>query len=384
MSLEFAIDATSSNVATAGKHTPRKAPELTVVVPTFNERANVPIMIDRLRSLLAGIEWEVIFVDDDSPDETARTVRSIGETDNRVRCIRRLGRRGLSGALLEGMMASQARYVVAMDGDLQHDETLLLTMLDRMRGSEVDLVVASRHVPGGSAASFTPWRARASRWASMIACRVLRVMLSDPMSGFFMIRRDLIEEIAPRLSSHGFKLLLDIVATGGHRLRIKELPYVFRDRLHGQSKLDTRVILDYVALVIAKATNDAISLRFLLFCLVGSTGIAVHMAALVLALDLARLDFFLAQSFATVTAITWNFALNNHLTYRDQRLAGCRWVTGLLRFQLVCVAGAISNVGAASWLYGNDRKWWIAGLGGAAMGAVWNYVISASFVWRNR
>jgi dolichol-phosphate mannosyltransferase len=375
---------TPGSSATAGTCPRRSAPELTVVVPTFNERANVPVMVDRLRSLLTGVDWELLFVDDDSPDGTALAARAIGENDSRIRCIRRLGRRGLAGALLEGMMASQARYVAALDGDLQHDETLLPAMLACLRANDVDLVVASRHVPGGSAASFSPWRARASRWATVAACRILGVGLSDPMSGFFMIRRDIIEDIAPRLSSQGFKLLLDIVATADSRLRICELPYVFSDRLHGRSKLDSRVAFDYVTLVVAKATNDAISVRFLLFCLVGLTGIAIHMASLTTALNVPYLDFVYAQVFATTAAITWNFVLNNQLTYRDQRLTGWRWATGLIRFHIVCVVGAISNVGAASWLYGNDRRWWVAGLVGAAMGAVWNYVMSASFVWRGR
>jgi dolichol-phosphate mannosyltransferase len=382
--MSLGLEPDTGNAARAPQAAARKAPELTIVIPTFNERDNVPVMIERLRGLPVGIDWEAVFVDDDSPDGTASVARTAGEADARIRCIRRIGRRGLSGALLEGMLASQARFVAALDGDLQHDETLLAAMIERMRRDDVDLIVASRNIAGGSAASFTPWRARASRWATMVACRVLGVDLSDPMSGFFMIRREVIEDIAPRLSSQGFKLLLDVVATGGSQLRIAELPYLFRGRRHGHSKLDSKVALDYLALVIAKATRDTVSLRFLLFCLVGSTGIAAHMVALTFALDALRLDFLAAQTVATLLAITWNFSLNNHLTYRDQRLTGRHWVTGLIRFQLICVVGAVSNVGAAGWLYGQDSKWWVAGLGGALMGAVWNYVISAAFVWRIR
>jgi len=362
----------------------RPAPELSVVVPTFKERANVPLLVEKLARTLTGVDWEVIFVDDNSPDGTAAAARAIGATDYRVRCIRRIGRRGLAGACIEGMLASQARYVAVMDADLQHDERLLTGMLEKLRG-DTDLAVASRYVAGGSAAGLSSaGREHASRLSTVLAQRLLGVTLSDPMSGFFMIRRERFEELAPRLTTQGFKILLDIAATARGTLRIAELPLVFAERQHGESKLDTRVALDFIALIIAKLTNDAVSFRFLLFCLVGLTGIAIHMATLQFALGVMALGFGAAQTVATVAAITWNFVLNNMFTYRDQRLAGVQFVTGLIRFQLICAVGAISNVGIASVIYERDPNWWVAGLGGALMGAVWNYVVSAAFVWRQR
>jgi dolichol-phosphate mannosyltransferase len=361
----------------------RPAPELSVVVPTFKERDNVPLLVEKLAHALAGIDWEVIFVDDNSPDGTAAAARAIGATDARVRCIRRIGRRGLAGACIEGMLASQAGYVAVMDADLQHDETLLAQMLARLRTAEAELAVASRYVDGGSAAGLaSARREQASRLSTAVAHRLLGVTLSDPMSGFFMIRRDRFEALAPQLSSQGFKILLDIAATARGQLRITELPFVFGERQHGESKLDTRVALDFAALVLAKLTGDAVSFRFLLFCLVGLTGIATHMATLQLAVT--AFSFGAAQAVATVAAITWNFVLNNMFTYRDQRLTGWQFVTGLIRFQLICAVGAISNVGIASVIYERDPNWWVAGLGGALMGAVWNYVVSAAFVWRQR
>jgi dolichol-phosphate mannosyltransferase len=222
-----------------------------------------------------------------------------------------------------------------------------------------------------------------SRFAGGLARHLLRVEFTDPMSGFFMLRRDIVEEIAPSLSSQGFKILLDIVATAGN-LRVIELPYTFRERRHGESKLDAQVMLEFAGLLTAKLTHDTVSIRFLMYCLVGLTGVVVHMATLQAAVETTTLGFSAAQAIATVTAITWNFALNNAVTYRDQRLTGWRFVTGLLRFQLVCAVGAISNVGAATWIYNYHTGWWVAGLSGALMGAVWNYVISAAFVWRAR
>ena len=360
------------------------APELSVVVPTYNERDNVPLVVELLKRTLEDVSWEVIFVDDNSPDGTAAAVRALGAADHRVRCIRRIGRRGLAGACIEGMLSSQARYIAVLDADLQHDETLLAAMLERIRKGDVDVVVGSRYIPGGSADSFTSKRRFMSRLSHVAAHMITKVELSDSGSGFYMIRRDVVEEIAPRLSSQGFKLLLDIMTTARGTLRAAELPYTFRERQHGESKLDSHVVLDFAALLVAKLTNDAVSFRFLMFCFVGLTGVVIHMAALQVAIEPLALRFGVAQVAATVLAVCWNFALNNMLTYRDQRLSGWRFLTGLLRFQLICAVGAISNVGAAAWLYDYQQNWWLAGLGGALMSAVWNYVVSAAFVWRSR
>src|SRR6185437_5960510 len=256
------------------------APQLSVVVPTFNERENVTALFQRLETTLAAVAWEVIFVDDNSPDGTWNVVRDLARRDSRVRCIRRVGRRGLSGACIEGILASSAPFAAVIDADLQHDETRLPNMLALLRGGEFDLVIGSRYIEGGSADSFDRQRAGAIAFATGLARRVLRVKIADPMSGFFMIRRDRFEQLAPQLSTQGFKILLDIVATAGGHLRIKEIPYNFAARLHGESKLDSIVALDFLGLVLAKLTHDAVSLRFLLFATVGSIGILVHFAGL--------------------------------------------------------------------------------------------------------
>jgi dolichol-phosphate mannosyltransferase len=364
--------------------TVRPAPELSIVVPTYNERANIPILVERLAHVLAGCDWEVLFVDDNSPDGTAAVARALGENDSRVRCIRRIGRRGLAGACLEGMLASQARYVAVMDADLQHDETLLVPMLERLRARAADIVIASRYLEGGSAAGLSsPVRAHVSRWSNALTRLVLGIDLTDPMSGYFMIRRDAFEPLAPSLSSQGFKILLDLLATARGQLRTLELPSAFRARRHGDSKLDSKVALDFAGLLTSKLTGDLIPVRFLMYCLVGLTGVGAHLAILGVLLP-AALPFSAAQACATVGAIAWNFVLNNLFTYRDQRLTGWRFVAGLIRFQAVCAVGAISNIGIATWIYDYDRVWWIAGLGGALIGTVWNFAVSAALVWRQR
>jgi dolichol-phosphate mannosyltransferase len=357
--------------------------QLSVVVPTFNERGNVATLVQRLDAALKGIAWEVIFVDDNSPDGTTDAVRELARTDARVRCIRRIGRRGLSGACIEGMLASSAPCAAVIDGDLQHDETQLAKMLGLIEKGEADLVIGSRYIDGGSADSFDQKRLGFSKFATALAQQVLRVRVADPMSGFFMIRRDRFEQLAPQLSTQGFKILLDVVATARGALRIREVPYTFGSRLHGESKLDSMVALDFLGLILAKLTNDVISLRFLLFALVGSIGLVVHFVALFVGLE-AALPFAEAQGIAAFCAMTSNFLLNNFLTYRDQRLKGFRILQGLILFYLVCSVGLLANVGVAFSVYDNEPIWWLAGAAGALMGVVWNYAMSGLFVWRKR
>jgi dolichol-phosphate mannosyltransferase len=358
--------------------------ELSVVVPTFNERDNVVPLFRKLETALAGRAWEVIYVDDNSPDGTWDVVRTLAQQDTRVRCIRRIGRRGLSGACIEGILASSAPCAAVIDADLQHDETQLSKMLALLQSGEADLVVGSRYIEGGSAASFDRQRAGASMLATQVAKRLLRVEIADPMSGFFVIRRDRFEQLAPQLSTQGFKILLDIVATARGSLRIKEIPYSFGSRLHGESKLDSMVALDFVGLVLAKLTHDVVSLRFLLFAMVGSLGLFVHLAALFVALEVFNVPFPEAQACGALLAMTSNFLLNNFLTYRDQRLKGFGILRGLLLFYLVCSVGLLANVGVAFSVYDQEPIWWLAGAAGALMGVVWNYAMSGLFVWRKR
>ena len=370
-----------------GPETPRQAAgllQLSVVVPTFNERDNVGALVGKLEATLRGIAWEVIFVDDNSPDGTWEVVRGLARQDSRVRCIRRVGRRGLSGACIEGILASSAPYAAVMDADLQHDETQLPKMLALLQGGEAELVVGSRYIEGGSAASFDSQRAGASAFATEIAKRLLGVRIADPMSGFFMMRRDRFEALAPQLSTQGFKILLDVVATAHGELKAIEIPYSFGSRLHGQSKLDSMVALDFLGLVLAKLTNDIVSLRFLLFAMVGSIGLGVHLGTLFVLHSLIQLPFAEAQAAGALVAMTSNFILNNFLTYRDQRLKGFAILRGLLLFYLVCSVGLLANVGVAFSVYDQEPVWWLAGTAGALMGVVWNYAMSGLFVWRKK
>jgi dolichol-phosphate mannosyltransferase len=354
--------------------------ELAIVVPTLNEHDNVPIVVERLNKVLAGVAWEAIFVDDDSADGTADAVREAAHRQGNIRCLQRLGRRGLSSACIEGILASAAPYIAVMDGDLQHDETLLPEMLAKIKAEHLDIVVASRHVAEGSVGEWAQSRVRISDVATRLSRLVVKADLSDPMSGFFIIERSAFAGAMRRLSGQGFKILLDLFASTPRPFAFAEVPLRFRQRLHGESKLDTLVAWEYLMLLLQKLIGPAVPVRFLLFALVGGLGVVTHLAVLWTMLHAAGASFAVAQGIATVVAMTGNFLLNNLFTYRDRRLKGWRLVSGLASFYAVCGAGAAANVGIASYVAGG-HAWWLAGLAGAAVSVVWNYAMSSIFTW---
>ncbi len=359
------------------------AAQLSVVIPTFKERDNVAELLCRLDTALAGVRWEAIFVDDNSPDGTAAAVKALAAQDRRVRCLRRVGRRGLAGACIEGMLSSSAPVVAVIDADLQHDERVLPQMLGTILDNDIDLVAATRYGAGGSAAAFGEGRGAISRIATKLARRVLGTSLSDPMSGFFMMRRDRFDEIADRLSPAGFKILLDIV-TAADGLRIAEQPYAFGERHSGESKFNAQVGLEFLGLLVAKLSGGYLDPRFIFFAIVGTIGLAVHLIALRIGLSTGLLSFRAAQSIAAYVAMTSNFLLNNSLTYRDRRLKGWGMLGGFVGFCLIGSLGVFTNVGIASWFYAEREGWWVSGAAGAIMGALWNYAMSSLFIWRTR
>ena len=354
---------------------------VTVVVPTLMERENVAPLVEGLERALAGWSWEVVFVDDDSADGTADAVRSLARRDPRVRVLQRIGSRGLAGAVIDGALSSASPVVAVMDADLQHDESALPRMLRRLEEEGLDLVVASRYAEGGSTAGWDGRRRVLSRLAIALARSVLRVPLEDPLSGFFVIRREALDRVVRRLSREGFKVLLDIVASSPGPLAVAEVPCRFGVRERGTSKLVSLVAWQLGVLVLDKLVGRWLPVRFVLFCLVGSAGVLVHLAALGL-FHRARLPFRTAQEGAVLVAMTSNFVLNNLLTYRDRRRSGLAFVRGLLSFCLLCSVGAVANVGVACLLYDARSTWWAAGVAGAAVGAVWNYVATSLFTWR--
>jgi dolichol-phosphate mannosyltransferase len=355
--------------------------EFSIVVPTFNEKDNVEKLIEGIEQALPNTKWEIIFIDDDSPDGTAEFVRRLAQSKPYVRCHQRIGRRGLSKAVIEGILSSSAPVIAVMDADLQHDETILPAMLDQIRNNHTDIVVGSRYCAGGSIGGWNSQRAAMSRFATLLSRTIVTPKLTDPMSGFFMIRRETFHRIVRHLSGEGYKILLDLIASAPEPLRLVEVPYTFRERTAGESKVDTAVIWEYLLLIADKKFGRIVPARFILFSLVGLSGVVVHFLALATCFKALGLPFPAAQTIASLVAMTSNFALNNILTYRDMRLRGRRFFTGLLTFYLVCVVGAVANVGVANFVFQRDYTWWLAGGAGALVGTVWNYAASAILTW---
>lgn len=358
--------------------------ELTVVIPTLNEVDNVEPLLERLGIALNGVEWEAIFVDDGSVDGTPEKLTEIAQYDRRVRMIRRIGRRGLSSAVVEGALASTTPIIAVIDADLQHDERILPKLFAKIRDDGAELAVGTRYSDGGSTGDWDEKRLKISRFATALAAPVMKTPLSDPMSGFFAVRRNVLLEAAPKLSSVGYKILLDLVASAPRTLAVAEVPYTFGVRQHGESKLDDMVALEYLELLLDKMIGRYIPVKLIQFGAVGLLGVGVHLALLFGAFDFAGVRFAVAQAFAVIGAMTFNFALNNKFTYRDRQLKGFAWIRGLASFYLVCALGAVANVGIGSLVYDEWHAVALAGLAGAVVGSVWNYVASGWLTWRKR
>jgi len=354
--------------------------QLAVVIPTFNEKANVATLIAKLDQALVGLNWEAIFVDDDSPDGTADAAREIARLDKRVRVIQRIGRRGLSSACIEGMCATAAPVVAVIDGDLQHDETLLPAMLDLLKDDDTDVVIGSRFVSGGGTGEWDSDRVAKSALATKLSRRVLKCDLNDPMSGFFMIRTDIVRHLSPSLSAIGFKILLDLLTASPTPLRFVEVPYTFRCRTEGESKLDHVVAMEYLIAIYDRMFGRVVPVRFAMFSAIGVLGVGIHMAVLTALFVGFGTHFLVGEIVAT---LTFNFFLNNALTYRDRRLKGWRQlVDGWMSFAVICSVGAVANVGIAAFLYEmRDGAWAASALIGVLVGAVWNYALSSKFTW---
>lgn len=360
-------------------------PQLSLVVPTFNEAGNVALLVEKLEAVLGHIKWEVTFVDDNSPDGTADVVKELGKSKPYVHCIKRIGRRGLSSACIEGMASSNAPIVAVMDADLQHDETVLPQMFDMVDGGK-DLVLASRFFGGQTAEEgLTKFREAGSNVANWIANLVTGTKITDPMTGFFMLKRDRFEQVAPNLSNEGFKILLDIIATArnmGAPLDIGEVGFKFRARHDGESKMSPLVAAQFFGLALSKMTGGLLPISFVMFAAVGALGVLVHLGALTIANAWFGFNFTNSQLFATLVAMTSNFHLNNILTYADRQLRGAKYWRGLLSFYAVCAIPAIANVSVAAFIYDKNSLFYLAAIAGILISIVFNYGMTRIFTWR--
>ena len=358
-------------------------PQVSVVTPSYREAKNIPVLFDRLTTTLINFDWELIVVDDDSPDGTAEVARKIAQSDKRMRIVQRLGRRGLSGAVIEGMLASSAPILAVIDADLQHDEKILPEMIKKFETDpKTELVIGSRYVAGGGVGEFKSDRAAYSKFATRLGNMVTKTHVADPMSGFFAIKRETFMQVAHKLSNEGFKILFDILASSRRPLVVAEIPYEFGERVHGESKLDTAVAWQYVELLLDKLIGRFVPVRMIKFGMVGLSGVVVSLGTVLILFKVFGENFDLSQAIATFMGMTWNYFLNNIFTFKDRRLTGWGILGGLLSFYLVCSIGALANVGAAAYFFHQEHwAWGVASISGILVGMVWNYAVSSRITW---
>jgi dolichol-phosphate mannosyltransferase len=351
------------------------AVELAIIIPTFEERENIPLILMRLTQALAGLRYEVIFVDDDSPDGTADVVRAIAGIDPKVRVIQRINRRGLTAACLEGLLSTAAPYLAVMDADLQHDEAILPDMLALLQTANLDVVVGQRAYNGSS---FAP----ASALRRCFHRAVCRCRIDDPLSGYFVMRREFFMETVHRMSGIGSKILVDLLASSAYTPMLREISYHLRERAHGEDKLGALAALEYFQLLVDKLVGNAIPPSFILFALVGGGGLGIYFGLLTFALFRLRTSFDVAQIAAAAAAMTFNFFLNNTITFRGARLRGKRLARGLAGFYAACSIGMWINLKMAHAAGALGAAWYTAGVLGLAAGSLWNYGVTQMFVWR--
>lgn len=363
------------------------SPDLSLIICTLNEGAAIANVITEICDTLAGINYEIIVVDDDSSDNTQAEVLRVAESNPRVHLQVRVGEKGLSSAAIKGWDVARGRILGIMDGDGQHDPQAIRQVADIILRGDKDLVCVSRYL-GKSDTGLSFGRDIASRLATKATHLVLKAPLSDPMSGCFMMTRDWYETARPNLTGVGFKILVDLVASTRVKPRFSEVKAALRQRQGGESKLDLRVILDLGALLVEKGTGGLLPARFVLFAAVGLSGVVV--SALILTgfklIGYSTLDEFShAQIVAIGLAMVWNFFLNNSLTFRDKRLKGF-WpiLKGLVIFCAVCTPGAILNWWIGVFLKRAEVEFILAGVIPAFLIGILNYWASRVLAWRQK
>ncbi len=365
-------------------------PDVSIVTPTFNEHQNVPRLYELLAETLVDYRWELIVVDDNSPDRTWEAARALREQHNNLQVMRRVRSRGLSSACIEGVQMASGKYTVVMDADLQHDETKIPEMLERLKQG-ADLVIGSRFADNASAEGLSSKRREMmSRFGNLLSRIFIRQQLTDPLTGFFALRTEDFLHLTPRLSDSGFKILVDLLIEG-HFPRVEEVGFQFRKREAGYSKLDRVILWQFGTFLIEKMTRGLLPARFVSFAIVGGSGVFVHFATLFMMISITS-TFWIGQLVATLVAMTSNFFFNNWLTFRDKRLHGVDQLRGLVLFALFASVGIIGNVGVSTYIVSeytdgfslNNSLIVAAASAGIIIDTLWKFVMSERFVWKKQ
>ena len=373
----------TTSLAVAGA----QAIAISVVVPTFNEADNVGTLVERLEEALAGRRFEVLIVDDDSPDLTWQRVETLARTRPWLGCYRRIGTRGLSSAVIDGLVRVTGSALVVIDADLQHDPALVPMLAAQLDQAEV--AVASRYTAGGETCGWSWMRLALSRGATLMARLVLGAPTSDPMSGCFAVRRSLIERIAQDLQPRGYKILMEILYRGGVR-RVAEVPYRFGLRLHGDSKLTGSIAWDFLASMWDLRFGAVLPVRFLKYCVVGASGVGIQLMVTHLLRQIPALhtaDSAIATAAAICCAMVSNYALDNAWAFGVARHRwGLPWLAGFASFALVCTAGAVINWSVTIGIRhatGMHMNVYFAQMVGIAVATLWNYALNTRITWKS-
>ena len=384
-------------------HSPVALPVVSVVTPTYNEAENVPLLIARLHDALEGVSHEIIVADDDSPDRTWAVAEEIAAKDPTVTVMRRFHDPGLSASVLDGMSVARGEVLAVIDADLQHDETVLPRMVELVRSGEADVCVGSRSTVGGGYGDWAASRRLVSWVATLIARLLLRVPVSDPMSGFFVVSRRAYEDTAARLNPQGFKILLEFV--GRNRdLRVHEVGYEFANRVHGETKLNRSVIRSYLLGVAELRVGRQINPQFVLYVLVGLVGLAVNSAAFTFAeaLGFPLIDTGLNEAldpiassflFSVQISIFVLFVMNNEFTFWEQRYRGWKLVPAFAVYEVMSLVGtgvhvavftSLQNTGFLLSVFGSGPTRVIHNLMGYVVALVVNWFLNTTYLWRRR
>jgi dolichol-phosphate mannosyltransferase len=355
--------------------------EISVILPTYNEALNLPLIIPRLQAVLKPFSYEILIMDDNSPDGTYELAERLAADTPQIRAVRRLANRGLSQAVAEGFSVAKGKFMLVMDADMQHDETVIPDFIARFRAG-ADIVVGTRKAHGGAIENWSYMRRFISWGATRLAEIFLPQTCSDPMSGYFGLSRSFYNRISAEINPRGFKILLEILARARHAT-IAEVGYTFRPRQHGESKLTASVALAYLVALYDLKFGRYLPLRFVKYALVGVSGICVN----ALMFWLSRNCFAMRDSHSLIMAIlvsiASNFFLNNHFTFSDRRLTGFRnLLWGYLKYNFICLGGAFINYAITM----NLRQEFalnidLANLVGVGVATFWNYFINLNLTW---
>lgn len=377
-------------------------PAVSVITPTFNEAENLPILVERLHRALDGVSHEIVVADDDSPDRTWEVAEALAADDPSITVMRRFHDPGLSASVLDAMTVARGETLAVIDADLQHDPSILPEMVRRVRDGEADVVVGSRSTVGGGYGDWAAGRRLVSWVATLIARVLLRVPVSDPMSGYFVVSRDAYERTAAQINPRGFKILLEFVGRN-RSLRVQEIGYEFANRVHGETKLNRSVIRSYLLGVAELRVGRQINPTFLLYVLVGIVGLVVNSVAFWVAewIGFPMIDTGLNDEidpiatsfiFSVQLSILVLFVLNNEFTFWELRYRGWSRLPAFAVYEVMSLVGTGVHVAVFTFL--QESGFLLSFLGGATrvvhnlIGAVValiiNWYLNTTYLWRRR